>query len=203
MQRCLTDYQHDESFPVHADCRTRLITVIDQTYQLHPRPVTFPSDGHIDPDRKWLWQDVATDEWLDGTTPSHEPQADTAFDALCPGRRPDADHGLVLRDPAAQFPSSIQGTWTPDAATCTRAQRAEGGEVVAGALTILTNEVQSHENLDELNQIRRLDARGWTADVSRTGGGDGGQTSVSYRQLGEALLVSDDKATRRLVRCPP
>ena len=199
--RCLAMYKDDDDFPVRADCENRLVTVLSETYRLHHRPATFPADGNIDPDRKWLWRDVANDEWLDGTTASGEPTVDTAFDALCPGRRPDANHGLVLRDPKALYPPGLQGVWTTSGEVCERARRARSGQPVEGALTIQNRAVQGYEYREELNQLRRLDGQGWTADVSWSGEGDGGQTSVGYRLLGETLLVTNGKTTQHFSRC--
>lgn len=200
MQRCLATYQNDEAFSVHADCEKRVVTVLDQTFRLHQRPTTFPADGNVDEKRKWLWQDVATDEWLDGTTPSHEQQADSAFDALCPGRRPDADHGLVLRDPAAQYPLPLRGTWAQDATVCEQTRRAQP-ERVEGVLTIRARDVLGYEYREELNQLRRTDAQGWTADVSWSGEGDSGQASVAYTLQTGTLFVTGSSGTRHLVLC--
>ena len=200
MQRCLKTYQDDESFPAHADCENRVVTVLDQTYRLHQRPAKFPADGNVDEKRKWLWQDVANDEWLDGTTPSHEPQADSAFDALCPGRRPDADHGLVLRDPAAQFPPPLRGTWAPNSQTCDKVIRAQDPKAVEGALIITAGEVQGIEYHEALNQIRRTD-QGWVADVIWESDGDTGLASVRYEPTGDSLLIVGTVGSSKLVRC--
>ena len=199
-KRCMAKYRNDDTFAVHADCGSRVVTVLDRTYRLHPRPATFPSDGNIDPDRKWLWQDVATDEWLDGSTPSHEPQVDSAFNALCPGRRPDADHGFVLRDPAAQFPPSLRGTWAPNAQTCAKVGRGQDPQAVEDALTVTANDVRGIEYQETLNQIRRTD-QGWVADVSWTDDGDSGLASVRYEPAGASLFVVGVSGTLQLVRC--
>lgn len=108
---------------------------------------------------------------------------------------------MVLRDLKAIYPPALQGVWAPSAEVCEQVRRAKGGEPVQGVLTIRDHGVQGYEYREELSQLRLFAAQGWTADVSWSGEGDGGQASVNYRLFGETLLVANGKNTQRLGRC--
>ena len=191
----------DTTVRATANCEARRLTFTTERYGLfHPPPD--PATGQpINPDREWVYRDLASGEWLDGRSISGEMSVGSTFQALCPGADPDASEGLVYRDPTAVYPPALQSVWAASAAVCEQMRRAKDGEPIEGALTIRDSSAQGYEYHEDLNQLRRLDPQRWTADVSWSGEGEGGQASVSYRLINGTLLVTNGKATQRLTRC--
>lgn len=111
----------DTTLNVKADCSAKRISLDGRRYELRERPSNVPADHHVDQTRQWLFRDLTTGEWLDGTTVSNEATVSTAFSALCPGTNPAATSGVVYRNSTAQFPHELRGRWFADRRACTDA----------------------------------------------------------------------------------
>ena len=97
--------------PIAERCASRSMA---ERYRLAERPDDVAPDFHVDPHRRWLFQNLATGEWLDGSAQSGELTVRSAFDALCPGTNPEAPVGIAYRDPRARYPRELQGRWYDD-----------------------------------------------------------------------------------------
>lgn len=163
LQGCLSDFPDDE-VRVEAGCETRIVTVFGRTFRLHRRSAMLAAAAHIDVERRWLWRDVATDEWLDGRTSSGEATVDSAFDILCPGRRPDAEIGVVYRDPQAEFPRELRGRWFDSRRACADPRRNALDYEEHGVLNIARQERTGNREFEfrqRINSVRRVGPQSW------------------------------------------
>ena len=118
----------DITLNARADCTRRSITLSggrSGRFELREYPGAIPAEAHTDPRRHWLFRDLASGEWLDGTTASGEVAVTTAFDALCPSANPEAIASVAYRDARAQFPRELQGRWYDDRRACADRRRNE------------------------------------------------------------------------------
>lgn len=198
VESCAKFISRDE-IAVRADCKNMVLTAWDRTLKLRERA---DGDGseNINPRRAWIWRDVATDEWLDGTSASGEWTIDSAFNALCPGLNPEMAVGIVHRDPKARFPAELLGEWVPEE-TC-RQHRID--REFTDALTVIEPlGREAHEMRERVNLVRRTGRNSWTVDASASGEGDEWQASTDYSLQRDGLYVSDGGEVAKLVRCPP
>ncbi|WP_156394169.1 hypothetical protein [Methylobacterium sp. Leaf94] len=103
---------------IKANCYAKRILLEGRQYELRERPSDMAPDNHIDPSRRWLFRDLATADWLDGSTRSAEAAVGTAFNALCPGVNPEATASIIYRASGAEFPRELQGRWFDNRRAC-------------------------------------------------------------------------------------
>ncbi|GJD40340.1 hypothetical protein [Methylobacterium bullatum] len=128
----------DETQTAKANCYRKTVTLDDKSYRLAEKPSGSSADIHIDADRQWLFQDIASGEWLDGSTRSNEATVATAYNALCPGTMPEASWSVIYRDPGAEYPRELIGRWFNDRRACRDPKRNQPDYDEYGVLTILT-----------------------------------------------------------------
>jgi hypothetical protein len=148
-----------------------------------------------------IWRDVATDQWVDGSTSSGEVSIDSAFDTLCPGARPDAAEGIVFRDPRAEFPRELRGAWLFDQNACNEFRRDPRAYEGEGLLLIGETEVKGYEYSERVNLVRRTSPTTWAIDVSWGAEGDSGVTTVNYSLQPNGLFITSDDRTHQWIRC--
>ncbi|WP_162559760.1 hypothetical protein [Methylobacterium radiodurans] len=206
LRSCLSDFP-DYEVQGRANCTTRVVTVRDRTYRLFARPTTFPSDSHLDASRRWIWRNVASDEWLDGSVVSGEDTVDSTFDALCPGRRPDAERGLVYRDPQATYPSELRGRWFDNQRACADPGRIAEDYEDHSVMVISERERSGNRQFEfpqRINAVRRLGPQAWqiagshridVQDVPEIFG------TATYTLTRDGLLLAQEGETSKWVKC--
>ncbi|MCC0809021.1 hypothetical protein FPV16_22935 [Methylobacterium sp. W2] len=159
----------DETQTARANCYRKTVTLHGRSYRLAEKPSGSPADIHIDADRQWLLQDIASGEWLDGSTRSNEATVATAYNALCPGTMPEASWSVVYRDPQARYPRELLGRWFDDRRACRDPQRNQPDYDEYGVLTISPQERSGTRNFEfpqRINAIRRVGQASWEVDGS-------------------------------------
>ncbi|MCJ2128608.1 hypothetical protein [Methylobacterium sp. E-045] len=161
----------DETQTAKANCYRKTVTLDNRSYRLAEKPLGSPDDIHIDADRQWLFQDIASGEWLDGSTRSNEVTVATAYNALCPGTMPEASWSVVYRDPGAQYPRELLGRWFDDRRACKAPKRNQPDYDEYGVLTISLQErtgTRDFEFPQKINAVRRISQAAWEVDGSHT-----------------------------------
>ncbi|GJD30583.1 hypothetical protein PMNALOAF_1830 [Methylobacterium adhaesivum] len=121
LNSCLSE--PDATITAKANCESKELSINGRRYGLFERPSDAAADIHTDAHRQMLYRDLKSREWLDGSTVSGEVTVATALNALCPGVDPEASHGLIYRDPRAQYPRALWGRWFNDSRACTDPRR--------------------------------------------------------------------------------
>lgn len=159
----------DTSLTVAANCEAKQVKLYGTLYALEERPHDADPDIHVDASRQWLFRDVASREWLDGTTASDEVSVATAFNALCPGTNPDAAFGIAYRDPNARFPQELQGRWFDNRRACADPQRDAADYEEHAVMAITAQERAGNREFEfpqRINEVRHLGSRSWQIDSS-------------------------------------
>lgn len=188
---------------VKADCPNKQLQAFDNVYKLRPLPKD-ASEVHSNSDvLSEVWQNTATEEWVDGSSASNEVGINSAFDALCPGVRNDASLGTVFRDPGAQFPREMQGVWFTDPKACADRRRNDPDYAAERRIVVQPRRLDGYEYHESANIVRQTGPSTWALDVSWSGEGEEGQSTVSYSVTREGLSVVSSERRMRWVRCPP
>ncbi|GJE15613.1 hypothetical protein [Methylobacterium marchantiae] len=159
----------DETRTAKANCYRKTVTLDGRSYRLAEKPSGSSADIHIDADRQWLFQDIASSEWLDGSTRSDEATVATAYNALCPGTMPEASWSVVYRDPGAEYPRELIGRWFNDRRACRDPKRNQPDYDEYGVLTISLQErtgTRDFEFPQKVNAVRRVGQAAWEVDGS-------------------------------------
>ena len=201
LRACLAE--PDATVAIKADCDAKHVTLNGRRYALKARPRDAAPEIHADASRQWLFRDLESGVWLDGSTASGEVAVSTAFDALCPGANPEATGGIAYRDPQARYPQELHGRFFSDDRACGDPRR-EDPDYDEYVYTAITAEAQrGRGSEDRVNAVRQIGRGKWAIDE---GGKSQEETdtfsTATYTLTREGFAVSVDGRTSRWVRCP-
>jgi hypothetical protein len=165
LNACLSE--PDETLKVAADCSTRRLAPNGRRYGLFERPNDASPDIHADAHRAMVYRDLASGEWLDGSTRSGEALVRTSFNALCPAVDPAASFGLVYRDPQAVVPRELQGRWFDSRRACVDPQRNAPDYDEHETLILSPQERNGNRTFvytQRVNAVRRVGPQAWEID---------------------------------------
>jgi len=197
----------DATVRVSANCPIRQVIVNGRRYGLVERPRDAASDIHLDEQRQLLYRDLASREWLNGSTASGEVTIATALNALCPGVDPEASFGLVYRDPQAVYPRELWGRWFSNRRACADPERNSADYEEHGVMMITAQERSGNREFEypqRINAIRRVGPKAWQIDGShRIDVQDVPEIFgfATYALTPDGLTLTREGSTSRWVRC--
>lgn len=161
--------ESNTTLTVKADCYAKRVSLHGRRYELRENSVGAQPDINPDPRRQWLYRDLASGEWLDGSSTSGEAMVGTAFNALCPGTDPEVHSSIAYRDPHAMFPRELQGRWFDNRRACTDPRRNEPDYDEHTWMAISTEGrvgSRDYEWPQRINAVRPISRGTWAIDGS-------------------------------------
>ncbi len=205
LNSCLSE--PDATLKVAANCEARQVVVSGRRYGMLERPRDAAPDIHIDERRKMLYRDLASGEWLDGSTVSGEAMVMTALNALCPGVDTAASYGMVYRDPQAVYPRELWGRWFDNRRACADPGRNAEDYEEHGVMMISERERGGNRDFEfpqRINAMRRLGPQAWQIDGShRIDAQDVPEIfgTATYTLTHDGIALTREGAVSRWVRC--
>ncbi len=191
--------QSQDKLVVQANCSEKRFRIRDRQLGLFERPRDANPDIHTDASRQWLFRDLRSGEWLDGSGASGESGVAGAFDALCPAVNPEASFGLVYRERDAAFPKELQGRWFSSARACVDLNHNKRGYEKHSVIEIAERSSSGNDEegfVERVNVVRRIGAQAWQIDTSHTVDGQDGEifSTATYTLTRNGLKIGLGKS---------